>query len=1390
MLRDVFYYGKKPNVHPREQYAENLEDARLKATTRDFWIINEFCDYRNFVWDFDFEFLPDEDVWAENHNNVWPSQHQKDSGTWLCPKEHSDIIIYRGDVDPVIRKNERNDNWVFLEKIDESKFDFSWHPDPTDPPYIYKWGCKFFPAELKHVLEYVVPGATQEKYMNTTIELLPNDECWVEYELIDKHAFDMSWRPDPLDPAFIYVWGNKWVDGRLKPTLEYHVPGATDKKYMPEQITVLPEWDKWSNFDHVDKNKFDFSWRPDPREPDFIYEFATQWQRNGGPRYHVPGATDMKYTDIQKAITLPNMSAWEIPDNVDATNFDFSWHPDWASPPYIYQFPTQWALSGGPRYVMENATEIKYEDCQSAKTLVCMDNWEYDPSLIDMESFDFSWHPYMEDQPYIYVFGTQWQKTGGPKYHTPGTTATSPVKYVDTRIIKAKRLPKPENFKILNGYVVQEFDYSWHPDDTEDPYTYVFGNTLYPATEMPTIEYTVEGATQVKYINDVVAKLGEDRNNWKIVEDIVEDTFDFSWRPNPNDPPYIYVFGNTQYPPELYPTVEYHVDGATEKKYVTDIVAKLKQNKNKFTFLHPIVESTFDFSWRPNPKDPPYNYIFGNTQYSAEDMPTVEYRVKGATETKYVTDIVATLAANMTNWELADNVDATKFDFSWVPHPASPPYIYQFGTLVDDIWVEDGPKYVTPGNDGFVVRLENSLILTDDIVYPKYYIETTLEDLVNEHPTELFWALNKNINYDSFDFSWKPEKENLFNVTVFGSPESETTHTYFVNAPTYLEGHTGLNFIQQDQEIDEKYLAELFVKPDMFYVDRGNSEANSRFEALKAQFGNKIQKTRYLNSWADTVNRCINRSTTDLVWVLNSELDYSNFDFNYYPNPWQMKMVHVFGTQWSHWGTTFLVNRESFPDDTKYIKIIEHLSCLNFVKNIRAKATQCVHDIVVIDHGNSELSNVLDVVNSKACGKNVTTVPYNNSYFETFKNIIKKQQEKKEHYIWVCSSVCDYTDFDFSYICDPYARDQLHVFPSGMQKFGDTFFVDVNKAREVLNEIEKLDEYKINFNNTIRAKRLPEPVIVTAADTHIAAAKNVAGFPYVTLITQDNVDLEETVIEPMNLWAPDTKNILITSTGGTRIVVPTEVKDHVSTELYEYPYIKRMPKLAKSKALDIVFVSNGETVAEQNYEHLLNVTKGLNNKIHRVDGINGRTEALHAAAEASETPWFFGVPAKLFVNKKFDWNYQADRMQMPKHYIFNAHNPVNDLFYGHQSMVLYNKNLVLGNKGVGLDFTLDSPHMSVELNSGIVVGDTDEYSTWRTAFREAVKLKKYSDNGDEIAMQRLDVWTSVGKGNYGEWSIKGALDGIEFYNEANSDLATLRQSYYWDWLKDRFDSKY
>lgn len=1241
MIRDVFYYGKKPNVHPRERPASDLADARQQATTEHFWIINAHCDYRGFDWDFDFEFLPDEDVWTANHNNVWPSQHQKDSGTWLCPKEFSDVIIYRGDVEPVVRKNEQTDNWIELDKIDHTKFDFSWHPDPTDPPYIYKWGCKFYPGQIKHVLEYRTLGATQDKYMDVIVELLPEDH-WVEVQAVDHSHVDFTWRPDPMDPPYIYVWGNKWVDARLLATLEYHTPGATDIKYMPELITVLPEQNKWVEVQEIDKTKFDLSWRPDPREPAYIYVWGNKYIEGtikSTLEYHCENATERKYM-TNDVVVLPEKDRWKLVKSIDMASFDFSWRPD-------------------PR----------------------------EPNL-----------------------------------------------------------------------------------------TYVFGNELYDAVKMPTVLYVMPDSIETKYVTDIRAKLANNPEAFEHLEDAV--LADYSWVPDPDSPPYIYAWGNQWNDPRDKVSIQYRVEGATEYKYMDDRAVR-KPCMDNWNVIGSKKISNFDFSWEPSPKDPPFIYVFGNQWFSAEKEPTIEYRVLGATEKKYINSIVAVLSNDMTHWELQQSIDAGSFDFSWHPDPDSPPYIYQFATLLDDIWVEDGPRYITPGNDGIVVRLENKLILTSDKTYPKYYIETTLDDLVAQHPTEMFWALNKKINYSTFDFSWKPEKKDLFNVTVFGSTESESTHTYFVNATEYLLGNKNFNYMEKNVQLDEKYLATLFVKPSMFYIDKGNVDAQSRFALLKDRFPD-IQKTRYLNSWVDTINRCIAKSTTELCWILNSELDYTDFDFEYYPNPWQMKMVHVFGTQWSHWGTTFMVNCETFTNDTKYIKIIEHLSNLNFVKKIRAKATTCVYDIVVIDHGNPETTQVVQTI---AKSRTPNIVKYDESYFNTIKKIVDSLPIKKEHYLWICSSVCDYSTFDFSYICDPFARDNLHVFPSEKQKFGDTFLIDVNSIRNVFSSIDSMNSYpKINFNQHQRLPRLPEPIIFSD-ETHVGSISETFEFPYATFVTSDNKDIDVDEHEPMSLWASDTKNIVITSTGGSRIIVPNEAKAYVKKELYDYPYIKKSNRLSKSKPIDIVYLSNGETGAEENWEHLLSITKNLPNRVVRVDGVNGRVAAYHAALEASNTPWAFTVFAKLKINPKFDFNWQPDRMQVPKHYIFHAKNPVNGLVYGHQAMIAYNKKLTLANIGKGLDFTLDDEHEVVPLVSGTANYNTDEFSTWRTAFREVLKLN--ADDSDE-SRERLDIWLNKAEGNFAQFSIKGAVDADEYYNEVNGDFDKLKLSYEWEWLRKRF----
>ena len=1818
MLRDVFYYGDKPNVHPRERHADSIEHARSMSTTEHFWVINEHCDYKGFDWDWDFDFLPDEDVWAQDHNNVWPSNYQKDSGTWLCPTQLSEVIVYRNDVDPVPFKNDISSNWVILENIDKSKFDFKWHPDPTSPPYIYVWGTNWSPPELTPAVEYHTPGASERLYMNIVAALLPNKDCLVEVQKVNESKFDMSWRPDPLDPPYIYVWGNKYIPGEIKPTLEYHAPGATERKYMTALVPVEPEWDRWKINHPIDKTTFDFTWRPDPREPDFIYVFGNnQYPGTIMPtlEYHCPGATERKYMGEEyspKLLAHPEkFTAYE-----QFTNFDYSWVPDPTSPPYIYAWGNQWNTPEDKisvEYVVEGATEYRYMPERVTRKSY-YERW-ITPEHIDHTTFDYSWEPSPHEPPYIYQFGTQWQKTNGPAYIVEGATE---VKYIDS--VKAKALPTIDNW--VTHEAVIDFDYSWHPDNTEEHYIYQWGNKFYSSELKPTVEYIVpgateikhmsqdvklavsdkwiehydidktkfdmswrpdptsppyiykwgnkhvpvelkatleyviDGATEVKYMPELIEVLPEfdrwkeiqaidkskfdltwrpdprepdyiyvwgnkwvqgelqptleyhcpdateykymdelvevlpEHERWEILEVIDKEQFDFTWRPDPKSPPYIYVFGNQHYDGAVMPTVLYKVSGATEKKYITDIIAKLSPAPWLFNTLHPV--ESFDYTWRPNPFDPAYNYVFGNDKYPGTVMSTVEFNVDGATETKHMTEI-ATLAQqphkfklfepvasfdyswvpdpteppyiyvwgnkwvsgkvkstieyhvedatekkfiddnvevlpDMKNWKMllpnnmksfdftwrpdptsppyiyvwgnkfnraeieptleyhvtnaterkymtetvetlpemdkwnilipVDNFDYTwrpdptapayiyvfgnqwhdatteptleyhvegavnrkfvvdiiakvsdttecwntiipvesfdyswrpnphstpyiyvfgnqwhdsvieptveyhqpgaidkkyivdiiattkstitephwkrlipieSFDYSWRPDPKSPPYIYVFGNKWNDAttepsieyhvigateykymdepvatpqanlafwainnnddletfdfswrpnphsppqiyqWADNGPRYTIP--DATEVVFMERTVETRKSVVNRYKIKTTLEDLINEHPEEVFWAINPDLNYDKFDFSWRPNEENFRHINVFGNEYSMNTQTYYVNAPLYLMGHREFNYVEgQTVEIDSNL--------SMFYIDRSNPESTERFNVLKERYP-QLQKTRYLNSWVDTINRCINKSQTKLCWVLNSEIDYSEFEFDFYPSPWQERMVHVFGTQWSHWGTTFMVNKESFSEDTKYVKIIEHLNVLNFVKSKRTIAKNCLYPIYMIDHGNE----CDDTVN----GISINKISYEHSYLRTFKKLLTTLSQKNEHYIWVCSSVCDYQNFDFSYICDPYAKDQLHVFPSDKQKFGDTFLIDVNKLRSLIEDMDMLEDYeKINYNQHQRVKRLTPPTVISS-DTHCDSVQQEFDFPYAIFKTTDNKNLNVVDTEPMSLWAPNTKNIIVTSTGGSRIIVPKEAKKYIDGELYDYPYISRSTNLAQSQPLDIVFLSNGETGADENYEHLLRVTKGLRNRVVRVDGVNGRVAAYHAAALASNTPWMFTVFAKLKVNSKFDWSWQPDRLQVPKHYIFHATNPVNGLEYGHQAMIAYNKKITLANNGTGLDFTLDNEHEVVDINSGVAVYNTDAWSTWRTAFREALKL--YADDS-QASKERLAAWLNIGEGDFAQYSCEGAQHAIEYYNQVNGDLDKLRLSYDWPWLRSYFDSKY
>jgi hypothetical protein len=557
-------------------------------------------------------------------------------------------------------------------------------------------------------------------------------------------------------------------------------------------------------------------------------------------------------------------------------------------------------------------------------------------------------------------------------------------------------------------------------------------------------------------------------------------------------------------------------------------------------------------------------------------------------------------------------------------------------------------------------------------------------------------------------------------------------------------------------------------------------------------------------------------SRTRYFWWINYLTDYTGFDFLWEPSPWQAHQRHAWASQWQKDSGTYLVPKHGYTEThyrtekqlTRYYDLpswtipagfdvesfdwswhpdptdppytyqfgTQHQRTggpqyfnggpdLKFVDQIRGSAKQGVTPIIEIDHMDGRAGAVPGTVKTVR-------------YFDNYKDVLTRIANTVEHeYVWIVSSVCDYSGFDFSWHPEFWQSTMLHVFASDGEKFGDTFYMHVPSFRKRIGQFELLDWYDLNFVGASVPRR-PLPVIEHEFDTHVEAVKTISWSGPLAVFAKEPV----THTPSVPLWREKVKTVMPLSAGASQVIVPRSAVPYVKKQLYDYAYIDRTQRhLHDERPLDIVFIDNGEPNAEGNWVFLNTTTANNNNRIHRSSGVTGRVAAYHAAAELSTTSWFFAVFAKLRVDDIFDWSWQPDRMQEPKHYIFHARNPVNDLEYGHQAMIAYNKRLVLANTGTGLDFTLDSAHEVVPILSGTADYAHTPWMAWRTAFRECIKLRSSSDVESQY---RLKKWLSPIPEAVinSEWSRWGAEDAVEYYESVDGAIEELRKSYDWSWL--------
>jgi hypothetical protein len=504
---------------------------------------------------------------------------------------------------------------------------------------------------------------------------------------------------------------------------------------------------------------------------------------------------------------------------------------------------------------------------------------------------------------------------------------------------------------------------------------------------------------------------------------------------------------------------------------------------------------------------------------------------------------------------------------------------------------------------------------------------------------------------------------------------------------------------------------------------------------------------------ASIKDACVH-SKTRYLWVVDSANDYSNFVRLWEPSPWESEQTHVRRSQHQSSGGTMLVPKSGSTDVNR-----------SHVAVPRIKSVP----IVAIDHGN---------------GINFSSdyqTRFVSSYLGTLKRVLQKVDSD---YVWVASSVCDYAAWDWTWHPSEWQQELLHVFASNEQKFGDTFFVHVPSFMKKAQELEVLEWYDgLNFVPDLLVPRSLPPAIQYHSDSVVPA---VWDHDFTQPIVQFYHDTESTAPPTVGLWQERTRTVVPLSDGAGTVLIPRDCKNYIKTQIYDYPWIDKHKKTMLDPLPDVIFLSNGEPLAEKNWQNLLSVCP----RAKRSDGITGREAAYKAAARLSQTDWFYAVFAKTWVLPEFKFDFKPDRLQAPKHYIFHSRNALNGLEYGAMNINLYNRQLVLDTVP-GIDFTLSSPHEVVPVCASISIFNEDPWLTWRSSFREVLKLKQEVDRGAGVEIQyRLKVWCSLATGENAEFCLAGANDAMAFYAQVSGDPVELQKSFDWAWLQDFYYSLY
>ena len=643
---------------------------------------------------------------------------------------------------------------------------------------------------------------------------------------------------------------------------------------------------------------------------------------------------------------------------------------------------------------------------------------------------------------------------------------------------------------------------------------------------------------------------------------------------------------------------------------------------------------------------------------------------------------------------------------------------------------------------------EWDIVASQECVYDEFVIETYSHylDALENSNTELFYGYTKNIDTTPFDFNLYFTHDNEYDRKI--------NHT-FIHEVDGKHLRNGLFLYSKHAPLTEKEIEYRHIVNAKHWEEIGST---------------KVQYDRFVvNNYSDYL-KALDTTETEMFWAIPSDVEVElSFGFNQYfthDNEYDRKTNHVFRNG-------------------------------DFEDGIALMSTHATVTEQEIEHRWYANSKKYDIVASVPKEFPVFNIQTYNDYLTAF-------DESKSNMFWgTTPNIKINEDFDMSMyisIHNSYDRTINHAFKhyaNGKETYNGLFlftkhapltqkeieYRTIARRKEwdiVASSAVVYDRFTINtYKDYLKAIDSSSTEMLWIIPKEVNVSKD---FKFDLYFSHDQQFERQTnhVFKNGNAWDG------ISLVPKQQSLTEREIKMRFLANKKQYDIQASQPQ-----PYDIVYISKDEEHAEINYKNILKKFP----RAKRVHGVEGIHQAHIEAAKLCSTDmiWIIDADAEIVDDFNFDYyipTYDPDSKRTV--HVWKSKNPINGLIYGYGAVKLLPRDLTLNMDTNKPDMTTSISPLFKTVNqiSNITKFNTDEFSTWRSAFRECVKLSSRAIDGqlDEETEFRLNAWCTRGKDKpFGDAAINGANHGKKYGEYAANNQTKLVKINDYKWLRKQFD---